>query len=175
MIFWKFFTIGALFFVAALAQSAFLPHMSVMGALPNLVFILFFAFIFFEKLPSRVMGIAAAIGAGFLLDVFSPSYFGIQIASLLLVYGAIKTIIYFLRDRQEEYLLVYFIPVFTISFTGYQGLVYVILNFPHLQLAIPAIFYIQLAYNISLALIGFYLFKYATSDHYKNRQLNLFR
>ncbi len=175
MIFWKFFTIVALFFVAALVQFTFLPHMVMMGALPNLVFILFFITIFFEKPPSQVMGIVAAVVAGFLLDVFSPSYFGIQIISLLLIYFTTKTVMYFLKDQQEEYLLAYFIPIFIFSLIGYIAFSYLISNFPHLEFAITKIFYIQLEYNVAIAFIGFYIFRYAASDHHKNRQLRLFK
>ena len=69
-----------LFFVLSLIQSSFLPFFSIVGQIPNLVFILFYVILFFDN---RGESFFWAILVGFLLDVFMPSYFGISIISLL--------------------------------------------------------------------------------------------
>ena len=47
--------------------------------------------------------------AGFIIGLFAPFYFGTAVASLLLVFIFLKTIFYFLKERKNEYLLLYFI------------------------------------------------------------------
>src|SRR3989344_7230957 len=102
----KYPIIVLLFLVATLLQTSFLPYFSVMGNILNLVFILFFILIFFtclqktKKSHTDDNGIFISIIAGFILDALSPFYFGVSIVALLIIYFGIKTVFYFLKERQ---------------------------------------------------------------------------
>src|SRR3989344_5017254 len=87
------------FYILSLLQISFLPHFSILGITPNLVFILFFILIFFGKPDEYHQGIFFAFIAGFILDAFSPFYFGLSILSLLAIYFFMKLAIYFLKER----------------------------------------------------------------------------
>lgn len=162
------------FIFLALFQNSFLSYFTIVGFIPNLLFALFFIIVFLEESTQFYEGIFTAILAGFAIDLFMPFYFGGAIFSLLLVYIFIKTILYFLRERKNEYLLLYFIPIFLISFAMYKASVYTLLNFPHLQFNIDRNNFIELTYNLILALVMLLICLYANSSK-RDRQLTLFR
>ena len=173
MTFWKFFIFAFLFFVLALIQNSFLPYFSVIGVVPNLVFALFFILVFFEPANRYSEGLLYTIIAGFLLDLLSFSYFGINIGALLLTYIAIKVILHFLKERQKGYLLAYFIFIFLGSFIVYTVAIFLCTDFPHIAFLFRwNTMVLQLAYNVITALIGFFIYKIfnGTGD----RQLSLF-
>lgn len=154
----RFFIIMLFLFTAYILQTSFLPYFTILGAVPDLVFVIFFLVIFFE--PERVysQGLFTAPVAGLFLDMASNSYFGIYILSLLIIYFLNKVMHHFLREDRHIHLIFYFVGVFFVSFVAYQGLLYassLIFNFEFNVNVVLMRFW----YGLIVASIGFYIFK----------------
>jgi len=175
MVWLKFLIITLLFFVLALAQNSFFPHISVLGFTPNLIFALCFVLIFFENPTKTSTGFFSIIIAGFLLDVFSPFYFGASMISLLLIYLLFKLTGYFLNQLKGKLLLLYFIPMFLVFFALYNVLCYLLTNFPHLSISIPSEAFAGLAYNLAFVMVMFFIHTLFIKEKTNNKQLKLFQ
>ena len=175
MWFFKYPIIISAFIITALFQNSFLSYFIMAGFIPNLLFVLFFILIFSEQSHKYYGGFFTVMMAGFIIGLFAPFYFGTAVASLLLVFIFLKTIFYFLKERKNEYLLLYFIPLFLISFALYNISIYVFMNFPHLQFNLGRNHFIELIYNAVWAILLFSLYLYANNFPKKDRQLALFR
>jgi rod shape-determining protein MreD len=171
----KLLLITLVFFLVACVQNSFLPHTTIMGVAPNIIFILFFVLVFFEKKDAYYRGFFLAIIAGFISDLFLSSYFGASIISFLATYLAIKTMLYFLKERQEKYLLVYSIPMFLLCLAIYNSLLYALVHFPYIKVTVDKNILIELLYNTVVALVVFFLAKTIYYKKPKDRQLTLFR
>lgn len=173
--FLKLAIIILVFFTLALLQTNFFPYFSILKTVPNLIFVLFFILIFFEKPGEYFQGIFSVIIAGFLMDATSLFYFGISIISLLIIYIFKNITFYFLKEIQYQYLILYFIPMFSISFFLHNVILYLfsaIFNFSfNFELSIL----VSLAYSLIFALAGFYIQKYFSDKEVKDSQLKLFR
>lgn len=153
-----------------------------MGAVPNLVFILFFILIFFSclpvnnKKPNQYLQevFYTTILAGFLLDVFSPSadglFFGLSIIFLLIIYFSTKIIIYFLKEMEDKYLILYFLSIFLFCFFIYNISLNLIFNSFDFNKNIL----IDNIYNLTLAYFGFYIYRKFYNLKLANGQLKLF-
>lgn len=173
----KYITIALLFFTVALLQFSFLPYFNILGNVPNLVFVLFFIFIFFgclggrEKPDHYYEGFFLAMLAGFFLDIFSTPidrlFLGASIIGLLMVYFFIRIVLYFLKEIQDKYFIFYFLSTFLFAFLMYSLFLY--------YFGFNKITVITIGYNVALAFVGFY--GYRTFDHFdkKDRQLTLFK
>lgn len=139
-----------LFYFFAVLQNSFLAHFNIFGAVPNVLFIFFFLLIFFEGQKSYYQIISWSVVAGFFLDIFSPSYFGVSIIVLLLIGILTKKIINFLKEKKDKYPVVYFIPLFLGFFMSYEII---------LRLSFNWIIYVEIIYNLTLAFLGFYIYK----------------
>ena len=166
----KYTITTVLFFVLSLIQSSFLPFFSIVGQIPNLVFILFYVILFFDN---RGESFFWAILVGFLLDVFMPSYFGISIISLLVIYLLKKILDYFLKDIQGKYFIVYLIFLFSINFVIYSLLVYAFSLIFRSSYELSLSLMVSLAYNIILFLPAFYIYKFIARPDYLENQLKL--
>lgn len=166
----KYIITALLFFVLSIVQSSFLPFFSVIGQVPNLVFILFYLILFFDN---RGESFFWAIIAGFLLDVFMPSYFGISIISLLVIYLLKKILDYFLKDIQGKYFIVYLIFLFSINFVIYNVLVYISYLILGSSYELSLSLMVSLAYNIIILLPVFYIYKLIARPDYLENQLKL--
>lgn len=168
--------IALLFFILALFQISFLAYFNIMGITPNLVFILFFILIFYECLKHTFFAteyffvFSLIVLAGFLLDVFSYFYFGLSIISLLGVYLLVKLIIYFIRENQDKYFIIYFLAIFLLCFFIYNALLDILSNTYSFNKSIS----IELLYNLALACLGFYIYKKIDDLAKKGKQLSLF-
>ena len=60
-----------LFWLFAIAQNSFFAHFNLFGAVPDIVFILFFLLVFFESFENYYQIIFYAVVAGFFADIFS--------------------------------------------------------------------------------------------------------
>lgn len=81
----KFLIIVFSFYFLVLFQMSFLTRFSFVGAIP-VVFIIVLFLIFFESIKPQEeggLGIAAAVSAGFFLDIFSAQFIGSYILLLL--------------------------------------------------------------------------------------------
>lgn len=137
-----------IFWISVILQTSFLAHFSILGGTINLVFVLFFLFTFFEN-PGAYFGVINAVFAGFFLDVFSHTYFGLSIASLVLIYFINKYGIYILDKKKDKFPVVYFVPLFVISFLLY-GLIANNFGVSYLS---------EIIYNLAVSLLLFYLYK----------------
>lgn len=167
----RYLIITLLFFVFALLQASFLPYFNIFGANLNIVFILFFILIFFNK---NREGFFIAIIAGIFLDLFLPLYFGLSIISLLLIYSLKEITIYFLKDSQEKFSIIYFAPMFSASFIIYQFILYLYFTIFNLQPNINQSIIAGLIYNLIFAIAGFYVYKILLQPDNLENQLKLF-
>ena len=171
---WKMLAISLLFFVLALVQNSFLPYFFVMGAGPNLVFILFFMVIFFNRQVSFYEGIFFALLVGFLSYILSPWPSEISIVSFLAVYFLVNLSLHFLQENRERYFLIHALLLFLMSFIFCQFLQFLLTNSIH----IPRVFawnfiFVQLFYNAVIVLVVSFVCHIFFPG--TNRQLTLFK
>jgi len=154
----KYPLIILLFFVLAIFQASFLPHFSIFGIAPDLVFIAFFTLIFFEKPHHYYEGVFFTITAGSILDLFSTSRFGAAIGTLFLLYFITKTMVYFLKESRHQFPIFYFFPIFLISFILYVMIQRGLTGFYDGRFFLNQQMLIALVYNTIIALLVFYLY-----------------
>ena len=168
-----------LFYLFAILQNSFLVHFNLFGVIPNLVFILFFILVFFEK-PKNYYAICFyAITAGFFLDVFAYSYFGVSIVLLLFIGIASKQIQSTLQEsKSDSFPMTYFSALFVASLLIYNILKEVFLD----KFSIKAILIsfnfssiTGLIYNLIIACIAFYIYKKFFNKSENTNQLRLFK
>lgn len=146
-----------LFYFFALLQSSFFAHFNFFGAFPNFVFILFFLLIFFDKETNYYKIFFYSAIAGILLDFFSYAYFGISVVLLFCIGILLKKIQSALLQRQDKYPVIYFLPLFLISFIFYEAFFTTNIGFESVA---------EIIYNLIFAWIGFYVFRYfLTNKH----------
>jgi len=162
---WKKIIIAIiLFYFFALLQNSFLAHFNLFGAVPNLVFILFFLLVFFAKRGEIYQVIFFAIIDGIFLDIFSYSYIGPSLALLLIIAFLIKKSQSLLQNREDKYPFVYFLPLFLVCFLIYN---IVLINF-----SVEIIF--SIIYNVLAAAIFFYIYRRFFYREADGRQMRLF-
>ena len=86
----KVFFIILSFSALALLQVSFLPHFSLWGWVPNLVFI---SLVILATFASPTAGIAAALAGGFVLDIYSSLPFGFWIILSLMLFFAARYVL----------------------------------------------------------------------------------
>lgn len=175
----KYPIIFLLFFSAAFLQIGFLPYFKVMGASLNLIFILFFIFIFFDKDQTGIFsssGFFTAIAAGLFLDIILLSYFGISIISLLIVLLFCNLVIYFFEKYEKDLIIFNFIIMFSTSFVLYNLLIYLSSIVFRFEFNLGLNLIAGLVYNLAFACIGFYIYKkIILKDKKDENQLKLFK
>ncbi len=161
--------------MSAILQSSFFPSLSILGNIPNLVFILFFIIIFFEGKNDYDLGFWSAIIAGFFLDNLILSYFGVAIVSLLVIYFLEKLTMHFIKEQQSKTLIVFFASLFLISYIVFNFTVYVFsvlidfqFNFSFDSSTIYLLFY-----SLVIACFGFYIYKFFIKKYKDEKQLKL--
>lgn len=174
---YRFLILAALFCFFVFLQGAFLPHIRILGATPNLVLVLVCLLAFFSSPGSRqgrglisgaeAYNIALIIFVGFLSDFFSNAFFGASAISLLAVYFFIKEAVRFLNDIHKKHSIIYFLPLFIISILIFEFLFK--LFFWISNHSLPLYFggfsiIIGMLYSLAPALIGFYIFKIAAFE-----------
>jgi len=170
----KYIALFAVFFVAMLAQASFLPYFNILGTVPNIVFTLFFVMAFFESKKEPYEGFVTAVTAGFFLDIFVPSFFGVSIISLLAVYYLQKLITRVIKEPREKYSVYHFIPFFALGFVAYKAIMYgfsILFEFP-MNVGVHAAG--ELLFSIPFAVAGFYVYKiFFRSAERQENQLKL--
>lgn len=156
----KYVITTIIFFILALLQASFFSYFSVLGVVPNFVFILFFLILFFYK-KDRIFIIFNAIVAGFCLDIFSTSIFASSIVSFLIISFIAEKLFLNLKETGEKFSVFHFVLFFVLFFIFNELFLYLVdyflsnLSFGNLSW----IFLVQLIYNLLFAIIGFYVFK----------------
>ncbi len=151
-----------LFGLLGILQTSFLVHFNIIGAMLNLIFILYFVVVFFEGPQKYIQGIFSAIVAGFFLEALSSFYFGVSFVFLLIIVFILKHILYLLKKKRDEYPIIYFAPLFTLSFIIYNLFLTIAIYFfnsPHIMPVLNWIFLIEIVYNLIFSLFGFYIYK----------------
>jgi hypothetical protein len=173
--FLKYPVLALLFFIFAMFQVGFLPHIAIAGVVPNLVLLLFFAVVFHESSKRHLSTVDYAgiilliVFAGFLLDVFASVYLGLSIASLLIMSIIMKWFLGALREMQHQYILVYFMLVFCAFFLGYAFFISILTQ----NAIFESSLYFEIAYNAALALVVFIIYKKVDDILAKGKQLQL--
>ena len=170
----KYVIIFLLFFIVSLLQVSFFPYFNILGASPDLVFILFFILIFSAQENENYDVLFFAITAGFFSDILLLSYFGLSMVSFLAAYCFKKLIVHFMKEARNKYLVFYFIPVFSACFVLHRFVLYVFSIFLHFEFNFGSTIFISLMYNLVFACIGFYAYRKAAHLGNTNRQLKLF-
>lgn len=163
-----------LFFLFFITQTAFLPRFFSAGAVPNLVFALFFIIVFFEKKEENKHSFFPEIIAGFFLDIPLLSYFGLSIILLLIVHFFKKMADHFLKDARGRYVILYFIFLFSACFELYNILMYSLSSSPGFRFSFNLQTFQSLAYSLIFACAGFYIYGKLADYAGRNRQLKLF-
>ena len=173
MIWIKYIIITLLFFCFALLQNSFFPYFNILGATPNLVFVLFFILICFEP-PAQPEGFFTAIIAGFFYDIFLPSFFGFSIIAFLVIYFLNKSAMHFLKDSQEKYRIFYFIPVFSAGFIINNLMLYGFSIIFRFHFNFSPVLLISLLYSLIFACASFYIYR-KFNPGVPDNQLKLFK
>ncbi len=156
----KYPVLIVMFILGAIVQSSLWPYFAIAGVVPNLIFVLFFLIIFFEKKQEYILGFFMALLAGVLLDITMSLNFGVSIVSLLVIYIVYKMVSRFLKEAQGKNLVFYFAMVFSVAFLGYQAVAG--------ASTIPG-----LAYSLVVAIAIFYLYKNFGAKKSDDNQLKL--
>jgi len=143
----------AVFYILVLLQSSFLVHFNISGTVLNLILILVCLLSFFEK-PNEYQGIFGAVIGGFFLDIFSNSFIGISIITLVVISFFIKKSLHLLKETSKRYPIIYFLPLFLFSLIFYD--LFLAFTF---QFNFGLNFLIEIIYNSVFAFLGFYICK----------------
>lgn len=156
----KILILFIIFYILTLFQNAFLIHFNIKGIIPNFVLILVFFLNFFEK-PGQYFGFWAALFGGFLLDIFSDHYFGLSIIIFLIISFFVKKSLHFLKERQIQKPLVYFLPLLFFSLIVYKLFFLLVfsISYSHFSFQITLNTLIEILYNFILGFLIFCLYK----------------
>ncbi len=160
-----------LFYFFVLLQNSFFTHFNLFGAIPNLVFILFFLLVFFEgrskgflahsETNYQVFFIAAI--AGIFLDIFSYTYIGPSIVILIMVGFLLKKIQSLLKNKEDKNPFVYFLPLFLVSLLLYgilSGLYFHFLDPNKIITSFGIGTILTIIYNLLIVSVLFYIYKW---------------
>lgn len=162
---YKYIIIALLFYLFALLQNSFFSAFSLMGAGPNLVFLLFFELVFFSGKNWKDFiwdAVFYSIAAGIFLDIFSSSHIGASIILFFAVGFLIKKIQSALNEKEDKYPFVYFLALFLLSFSAYSAAFGMYLYFAGfsgiiLDIGLPVLG--SLVYNLFFACLTFFVVK----------------
>lgn len=152
-----------LFYFFALLQNSFFTHFNLFGVIPNLVFIIFFLLVFFERKDNNYQIIFLAITAGIFLDIFSFTYIGPSIISLIIIGILLKNAQSLLKNKRDIYPFIYFLPLFIIFLLIYNLLSDLYLYFldPNkIIMAFSAETVFSVIYSSFIASLLFYIYKW---------------
>lgn len=162
----KVLVIILLFYFFALLQNSFLPYFNLFGAVPNLVFIFFSLIIFFEDRPkgfqTNYQIIFWAVTAGFFLDILSYTYIGPSTVLLIAIGFTLKKLQSLLKNRDDNYPLIYFLPLsigLLLTYNLLMGLYLYFLDPNKITIAFGLGTLFMVIYNLLAASAFFYLYK----------------
>jgi len=143
-----------LFYLLTLIQNSFFVHFNILGVVPNFIFILFFILVFFSSHKGLYSweDLFYSIIAGFFIDIFTYSHFGISFVLLSIIAVIAKKLLSSLRQRKDKHSIVYFVPLFLIFLTIYDVLS---ISYWNIDWALL----IKIIYSCIFAVIGFYIYK----------------
>lgn len=171
----KYLTFILLFFALGVLQNSLASFLNIAGAIPNLVFILFFAIIFFEGRNNYALGFQTVIIAGFFLDIFLPFYFGTSIAILLLIFLLENLAIAFVKEGFGKFSIFSFASLFLVCFILYGAFLYLfsLLFNSRLGFVFDYSMVANISYNLAVACVGFYIYRKFIKNIGAKNQLKL--
>jgi hypothetical protein len=149
----KSLTIILLAFFLTVLQIGFLPNYTFFGAVPNLVFILFFLVIFFSNERYNVFQALYSVFFGFLIEMTSGSFEFVGLFVVLLFFMG-----FILKKMQRSFISGYDrFPVeqFVFLFLFFCA----IFEFMFAEFNLSRIFWLNIFCDCILSSIGFYIFK----------------
>lgn len=151
-----------LFYFFAVLQTSFFAYFNILGQAPNLVFILFFIFVFFTNTKKNyfLKTLLLAFWAGFLLDVFSVIPIGVSIVLLAIPGLAVKKVQILMKEKENNYPVIQFAIMFVLAFVFYCfgiELCYYFIGLDLFNLELGYKFILGIIYNLGIALIMFCL------------------
>jgi len=166
-----------LFYFFALLQSSFFIYFNVFGAVPNLIFVLYFTVIFFDKKNNYYSAIFYAMLAGLFLDIFSTYKIGLSIVLLVIIGILIKKVQSSLSETKDDYSFAHFAILFFASFLIYhlslKACLY-FLNPNFIALTLNFKFLAELMYSLFFGAVGFYICKNLLKLDKNNKQNKFF-
>jgi cell shape-determining protein MreD len=149
----KYLIVILLSYILALLQDSFFVHFNLFGAIPNLVFILFFLLVFFSRSSGRhnrpAFGwdeIFYSLITGFFLDIYSSVYLGSSIILLITLGFLLKKTQLLLKATENSHPFVHFLPLFLACFVIYEIV---------LMVSFDLRFVFAMVYNLFFAIVGF--------------------
>jgi hypothetical protein len=178
----KVLAIIVLLYLFAVLQTSFFAHFSFFGAVPDLVFTLFFVLAFFsfssQEGTAIYQIIFLSIGAGFFMDLFMHERLGPSILLLVIIGITLNGLQSSLKVREDAHPLVYFLPLFIISILAYDLFLGIILHFLASGkitafIGIKTIF--SVAYDSVFAILFFYAYRRINGQGRVKKQPKLFK
>jgi rod shape-determining protein MreD len=151
-----------LFYFFSLLQNAFFVHFSLAGAVPNLVFILFFLTIFFSPKKISYIFLLYAVIAGLWADNFLYTHFGLSIVLFIIIGYLAKKMQLALKEKEDKRPFSHFLPLFLIWLLVYEFSSMLYLRFidsSHISMSFGAGFFAGIIYNLFMASVFFYIYK----------------
>ncbi|OGZ83822.1 MAG: hypothetical protein A2599_03015 [Candidatus Staskawiczbacteria bacterium RIFOXYD1_FULL_39_28] len=159
----KYITTIISFYFFAILQNSFFTQFSFFGAIPDLIFVLFFTFIFFTENKNFYEIVFYYLLAGIFAYIFSDVNFTISLILFLIIASLTKKAQEILKSRQDDnYPLIYFLPLFFVALIVYDFL-------------LGAVSLAGMIYNLTIAVIIFFIYKKFIFSGVNTRQLKLFR
>ncbi len=124
------FLLTLLISLLAILQASFLPHFELLGSVPNLMLVFVISWCILKNYKNGLYG---AVLGGFLLDLFSSTFFGINMISLIITMIIIYLIISHFVDMNNIYTRIGIITLATLFYYLLIFLIFFILKFVDLK------------------------------------------
>jgi len=112
-------------------QTSFLPHFELLGSVPNLILVFIVSWCILKNYKN---GLFSAVLGGFLLDLFSSTFFGINMISLTVTMIVTYLVISNFVDMNNIYTRIGMISLATLFYYLFILLIFFILEFFDLKL-----------------------------------------
>lgn len=120
------FLFTILVLLLSVLQASFLPHFELLGSVPNLMLVFIISWCILKNYRNGLLG---AVLGGFLLDLFSSTFFGINMISLTATMIIIYLVIFNFIDMNNVYTRVGIIALSTLFYYLFILLTFFILGF----------------------------------------------
>ena len=148
---WKKYIIKALLLAIFLfLQTGFLPHFSLYGQVPNLIFAFFFIIAFFGQDKLGPYEIYCVIIFGTILDILISDIIGVSVLTFLIIALVLKRIQNILSEKNGKYPLSNFMILFLVFFIIFDLIIFK-------EFGLPTLF--RTMYSFVSAIIGFFIYK----------------
>lgn len=171
-----------LFFLATIIQYTIAPYATIFGASPNLIFVVFFLYMFFLPQSSQSPRLSLVVdgriffamaSGGFFLDILNTSYFGISMVALLVVGLAYTASRYFFDGMSSQFSLARAIILFLVCDLVFRLVFLMISRLFGLELFVHGSQVANTLYSLLIVIVGYYIWVFWLGRTPQN-QLKLF-